>query len=63
MTELADAEARADYFKRQWQRQEELATKGVASASKREESQNDARAAADRVDLGAREAARACWRR
>ena len=50
VAELADAEARADYFKRQWQRQEELATKGVTSASKREEAQNDARAAADRVN-------------
>lgn len=49
VAELADAEARADYFQRQWQRQEELATKGVASASKRDESQNEARAAADRV--------------
>ncbi|HSI02821.1 MAG TPA: HlyD family secretion protein [Reyranella sp.] len=49
MAELADAEARADYFQRQWQRQEELAVKGVASASKRDESQNEARAAADRV--------------
>ncbi len=49
VAELADAEARADYFKRQWQRQEELAIKGVTSASKREEAQNDARAAADRV--------------
>ena len=37
------------YFQRQWQRQEELAIKGVASVAKREESQNDARAAADRV--------------
>jgi membrane fusion protein (multidrug efflux system) len=34
---------------RQAQRQEELAAKGVASASKRDESQNDARAAVDRV--------------
>ena len=50
VAELADAEARADYFKRQWQRQEELATKGVTSVAKREESQNDARAAADRVN-------------
>ena len=49
VAELADAEARADYFQRQAQRQEELAAKGVASASKRDESQNDARAAADRV--------------
>ena len=49
MAELADAEARADYFKKQWQRQEELAAKGITSASKREESQNEARAAADRV--------------
>ena len=50
VAELADADARADYFKRQWQRQEELATKGVTSAAKREEAQNDARAAADRVN-------------
>ena len=49
MSELADAEARAAYFLRQSQRQEELAIKGVASVSKRDESQNDARAAADRV--------------
>jgi membrane fusion protein (multidrug efflux system) len=49
VSELADAEARAAYFKRQWQRQEELAVKGVASAAKRDESQNEARAAADRV--------------
>jgi membrane fusion protein (multidrug efflux system) len=49
LTELADAEARADFFQRQWQRQEELALKGVASAVKRDESQNEARAAADRV--------------
>ncbi len=49
VTELADAEARAAYFQRTWQRQEELAIKGVASVAKREESENDARAAADRV--------------
>ena len=49
VAELADAEARAVYFQRQAQRQEELAVKGVASASKRDESLNDARAAADRV--------------
>jgi membrane fusion protein (multidrug efflux system) len=49
VAELADAEARADYFQRQWHRQEELAAKGVTSASKRDESQNDARAAADHV--------------
>jgi membrane fusion protein (multidrug efflux system) len=49
VAELADVEARAEYFQRQWQRQEELAAKGVASAAKRDESQNEARAAADRV--------------
>jgi membrane fusion protein, multidrug efflux system len=49
VSELADAEARAAYFLRQANRQEELAVKGIASASKREESQNEARAAADRV--------------
>ena len=49
VAELADAEARADYFRKQWQRQEDLASRGVASVAKREEAQNDARAAADRV--------------
>ncbi len=49
MAELADAEARADYFKRQWQRQEDLANRGVASVARRDEAQNEARAAADRV--------------
>ncbi|MDP2334357.1 MAG: HlyD family secretion protein [Reyranella sp.] len=49
VSELADAEARADYAQRQWQRQEELAAKGILSASKRDEAQNDMRIAADRV--------------
>ncbi|MGD9885080.1 HlyD family secretion protein [Reyranella sp.] len=49
VSELADAEARAAYFQLQWKRQEELAAKGVASASKRDEALNEARAAADRV--------------
>lgn len=48
-SELADAEARALHFQRQWQRQEDLATKGVASASRRDEALNEARAAADKV--------------
>jgi membrane fusion protein, multidrug efflux system len=46
---LSDAEARAAYHQRQWQRQEELALKGVASASRRDEALNEARGAADRV--------------
>jgi membrane fusion protein (multidrug efflux system) len=49
VSELADAEARADYAQRQWQRQKELAAKGFLSASKRDESQNEAHSAADRV--------------
>ena len=49
VSELAESEARAAYFQRQWQRQEELAAKGVTSASKRDESLNEARGAADRV--------------
>lgn len=49
VSELADAESRAAYAQRQWQRQEELALKGILSASKRDEAQNDMRAAADRV--------------
>lgn len=47
--ELADAEARAAYYQRQFERQQELASKGVASASKLEEVQNEARSAFDRV--------------
>lgn len=50
VAELADAEARAAYFQRQAQRQQELASKGVASTSKLEEVQNDARAAMDKVN-------------
>ena len=50
VAELADAEARASYYQRQAQRQQELAAKGVASASKLEEVQNEARAAADKVN-------------
>ena len=50
VAELGEAEARAAYLQRQLQRQEELAAKGVASASKLDESSNDARAAADRVN-------------
>lgn len=49
VSELTDAEARAAYQQRQWQRQEELAQKGVASASRRDEALNEARGAADRV--------------
>jgi membrane fusion protein (multidrug efflux system) len=49
VAELADAEARASYFQRQWKRQEELAAKGFASAAKREESENEARSAIDRA--------------
>ena len=49
VSELADVESRAAYAQRQWKRQEELATKGVTSVSKSDESQNEARAAADRV--------------
>lgn len=51
VSELADAESRAAYAQRQWQRQEELARTGVLSASKRDEAQNDARTAADRVAM------------
>ena len=50
VAELADAEARAAYFMRQAQRQQDLAAKGVASTSKLEEVQNDARAAMDKVN-------------
>lgn len=49
VAELADAEARAAYQQKQWERQEELASKGIASASRRDEALNEARGAADKV--------------
>lgn len=49
VAELAEAEARAAYHQRQLQRHAELAAKGVASASRLDEAQNEARAASDRV--------------
>ena len=50
-SELTEAEARAQHFARQWQRQEELALRGFVSASRREEAENDARAASDRAAI------------
>src|SRR5260370_38044213 len=49
VSELADAEARAAYFQRQGQRQEERAIKGAGSGSKRDGVPDDARAAAGRA--------------
>jgi membrane fusion protein, multidrug efflux system len=50
-SELAEAEARSQHFTRQWQRQEELALRGFVSASRREEAENEARAATDRAAI------------
>jgi membrane fusion protein (multidrug efflux system) len=49
VSELAESEARAAFYQRQLQRQNELAAKGIAPASKLEEAQNEARQASDRV--------------
>lgn len=49
VAELSEAKSRAAYEERQWRRQEELASKGVASAARRDEAFNEARGAADRV--------------
>ena len=57
VSELADAEARADYFQRQWQRQEELAIKGVASA---QQARRIAERRARRRRPGHRRCARSC---
>ncbi|TXL74793.1 HlyD family secretion protein [Vineibacter terrae] len=51
VSELAEAESRAAHFARQAARQAELATRGVVSTSKREEAENEAVAASDRVNV------------
>ena len=49
-SELAEAESRAAYFTRQASRQQELANRGVVSPMKRDEVENDALAARDKVN-------------
>jgi len=49
-SELAEVESRAAYFARQSNRQQELANRGVVSPMKRDEVENDAVAARDRVN-------------
>jgi membrane fusion protein (multidrug efflux system) len=50
-SELAEAESRAAYFTRQSARQQELAQRGVVAPTKRDEVENDALAARDRVNV------------
>ncbi len=50
-SELGEVENQAAYLARQLQRQQELATRGVVSASKLEEAQNDAAVARDRLTV------------
>ena len=48
-TELEEAKDEAAYFEKRYQRQIELSKRGVVSASRHDEFENDARAARDRV--------------
>jgi len=50
-SELADAENRAGYYSRQWNRQRELAERGVASHTARDASENDFNAARDKINV------------
>jgi membrane fusion protein (multidrug efflux system) len=49
--ELNDAKDRAAYYKKRFERQAELAKRGIVSGSKHDEMENDARVAADRVTM------------
>jgi len=48
-SELTEAESRASYYTRQMARQQELASRGWAAPTKRDEAENDAQAAMDKV--------------
>lgn len=49
MTELEEAEDRASYFRKRYVRQIDLAKRGIVSATRGDELENDANAAGDRV--------------
>jgi membrane fusion protein (multidrug efflux system) len=49
MTELEEAEDRASYFRKRYERQIDLAKRGIVSATRGDELENDANAAGDRV--------------
>jgi len=50
-SELGELESRADYLAKQFARQQELNTRGVAPAAKMEEAQNDAQVARERINV------------
>ena len=50
-SELAELQSRADHLQRQARRQQELAARGVAPATRQEETQNEARVALDRINV------------
>jgi membrane fusion protein (multidrug efflux system) len=47
--EYEEAKDRADYFRKRYERQIDLANRGIVAATRRDELENDANAAADRV--------------
>ncbi|MFC7541100.1 MarR family transcriptional regulator [Siccirubricoccus deserti] len=51
LSELGELESRADYLSRQARRQQELASRGVAPATRMEETQNDAQVARERINV------------
>jgi len=50
-TELKEAQDRAAYFRKRFERQIELAKQGITAATRRDELENDSDAAADRVTM------------
>jgi len=50
-SELAEAQDRASYFRKRFERQIELARQGITAATRRDELENDANAADDRVTM------------
>ena len=50
-SELGELESRAEFLIKQFARQQELATRGVAPAAKLEEAQNDAQVAKERINV------------
>jgi len=50
-SELGELESRADFLGRQFARQQELNSRGVAPATKMEEAQNDAQVARERINV------------
>lgn len=58
MTQLEEAEDRASYFRKRYERQIDLAKRGIVSATRGDELENDANAAGDRVVMARQKVSR-----